>query len=97
MVIHARPQPGLFRTQAAVAVPDEGGTITVHSATQSLDAVQQAVAATLSVAQHQARGTGWGNDVCEVTCEARCPGVFVCLSLVLRAGPMARASRHVCC
>lgn len=42
--------------QAAVAVPDEGGTITVHSATQSLDAVQRAVANTLGVAHHQVLG-----------------------------------------
>jgi Molybdopterin-binding domain of aldehyde dehydrogenase len=39
--------------QAAVAVPDEGGAMTVHSATQSVDAVQRAVAATLGTPFHQ--------------------------------------------
>ena len=42
-----------YMLQAAVAVPDEGGTITVHSATQSVDAVQRAVAATLGAPFHQ--------------------------------------------
>ena len=35
--------------QAAIAAPDEGGTMVVHSATQSLDTVQRAVARTLGV------------------------------------------------
>lgn len=39
--------------QAAVAVPDEGGTITVHSATQTVDAVQRSVATTLGIPFHQ--------------------------------------------
>jgi Molybdopterin-binding domain of aldehyde dehydrogenase len=39
--------------QAALAVPDEGGTITVHSATQSVDAVQRSVATTLGIPFHQ--------------------------------------------
>lgn len=39
--------------QAAVAVPDEGGSITVHSATQSVDAVQRVVASTLGIPFHQ--------------------------------------------
>ena len=34
-------------------MPDEGGTMTVHSATQSVDAVQRAVAATLGAPFHQ--------------------------------------------
>jgi len=36
-------------------VPDEGGSITVHSATQSVDAVQRVVASTLGIPFHQVR------------------------------------------
>ncbi len=36
-------------------MPDEGGTMTIHSATQSIDAVQRAVACTLGVPHHQVR------------------------------------------
>ena len=42
-----------FRPQSAVAVPDEGGSITIHSATQSLDAMQRAVAVILGIPFHQ--------------------------------------------
>ena len=38
--------------QAAVAVPDEGGMMTVHCATQSLDVVQGSVATALGVPQN---------------------------------------------
>lgn len=44
--------------QAAVAVPGEGGFITVHSATQSLDTVQRCVAATLGIPHHQVLQSG---------------------------------------
>ena len=36
-----------------MAAPDEGGTMVVHSATQSLDTVQRAVAKTLGVADNK--------------------------------------------
>ena len=39
--------------QAAVAVPGEGGCLTVHSATQSLDAVQASVAQALGMPANQ--------------------------------------------
>ncbi|KAK9795562.1 hypothetical protein WJX73_009750 [Symbiochloris irregularis] len=39
--------------QAAVAVPGEAGSMTVHAATQSLDAVQGSVATALGVPMHQ--------------------------------------------
>ncbi len=41
--------------QAAVAAPDEGGTLVVHSATQSLDTVQRAVARTLGLQDNKVR------------------------------------------
>ena len=56
VAIDVQPTSDLFAgwvAQAAVAVPDEGGTMTVHSATQSLDAVQRAVAAALGTPFHQ--------------------------------------------
>ena len=51
--------------QAAVAAPDEGGTMVVHSATQSLDTVQHAVAKTLGLQDSKVR-PGSGHDVCHV-------------------------------
>lgn len=39
--------------QGAVVLPDEGGTFTVTSSTQSLDAVQKAVAETLGIPWHK--------------------------------------------
>ena len=45
--------------QAAVASPDEGGTMVVHSATQSLDTVQRAVAKTLGVAENKVLDCAW--------------------------------------
>ncbi len=42
-----------METQVAMAEPGENGTLTVHSATQSLDAVQSAVAAVLGLPFNQ--------------------------------------------
>ena len=39
--------------QAAVAIPDEGGSMLVHSATQGLDAVQASVAKALGCPMNQ--------------------------------------------
>lgn len=39
--------------QGALVLPDEGGTFTVTSSTQSLDAVQKAVAETLGIPWHK--------------------------------------------
>lgn len=52
-----RPSSRLM-SQAAVAQPDEGGTIVVHSATQSLDTVQRAVAHALGVSVNKVRCKG---------------------------------------
>ena len=42
-----------------MAAPDEGGTLVVHSATQSLDTVQRAVAKTLGLPDNKVRpGSG---------------------------------------
>ena len=42
-----------------MAAPDEGGTLVVHSATQSLDTVQHAVAKTLGLPDNKVRpGSG---------------------------------------
>lgn len=41
-----------METQAAVAEPQEAGTILVHSSTQSIDGVQSAVARALGVPAH---------------------------------------------
>lgn len=60
-----------METQVAVAVPGEEGTMTIHSGTQSLDAVQQAVAGVLGIQHHKVDvggcrcrdawdRTGWG-------------------------------------
>ena len=41
-----------METQCAVAEPAEGGGMTVHSSTQTLDGVQSAVARALGVPSH---------------------------------------------
>jgi xanthine dehydrogenase large subunit len=41
-----------METQNAVAEVGEGGTVTVHSSTQTLDGVQQAVARALGIKAH---------------------------------------------
>ena len=51
--------PDWAHAQAAVASPDEGGTMVVHSATQSLDTVQRAVAKTLGVAENKVLDCAW--------------------------------------
>jgi xanthine dehydrogenase molybdopterin-binding subunit B len=49
-----------METQVAVAVPGEEGELTVYSSTQSLDAVQKAVAEVVGVGYHQVNVGKWG-------------------------------------